>query len=75
VITLNDVKKFLQCRPQDNARWQHLKGATLGQALALIVIIALGQKGLSGANTLAYLACSSVMKKKHFLTLTTGQMK
>jgi hypothetical protein len=29
-------------------------------------------KGLPGINTLAYLASSSVMKKKGFITLTPG---
>jgi hypothetical protein len=33
----------------------HLKGASLGQAVALFANISLGYKGLLGINTLAYL--------------------
>jgi hypothetical protein len=42
------------------------------QAGVLIANIRLGWKGLTGTNTLAYFASSSLTKKKDFLMLITA---
>jgi len=41
-------------RPEAYPRVEHLKGASLGYALALPANIRLGWKGLPGTNALAY---------------------
>jgi hypothetical protein len=51
---------------------EHLKGASLGQALILTTNIRLGWKGLPGINTLAYLTGASVAKKQVFEILKPG---
>ena len=41
-------------RPRDYPRVEHLKGVSLGSALALVANIRLGWKGLPETNTIAY---------------------
>jgi hypothetical protein len=51
-----------------------MKGASLGQALALPANIRLGGKSLPGANTLAYFAQSLGTKKNVYNTDTKSPM-
>jgi hypothetical protein len=53
-------------------RVEHFLVSPLGYAPALLANIRLGQKGLSGTNTLAYLASSSMTEGKVFNTPTLG---
>jgi hypothetical protein len=51
---------------------KHLKGASLGLALALHTNIRLGWKGLLRTNTLAYYDHFQIMKKEKFYNIDTG---
>ncbi len=48
---------------------EHLKSASLGQALALPTNIRLGWKGSAGTNALAYHEKSELTAVKSFITL------
>ncbi len=62
---LSDLVLCSWVRPRAYPRVMHLKGASPGQALALLSIIRLGWTGLSGTSTLANLAhlCVTIVKK------------
>jgi hypothetical protein len=62
----------LWVRPEAYFRETHLKGASLGQAPALLTNIRLGWKGLPGTNTLAYYEHSQLTDVKRFITLDPG---
>jgi hypothetical protein len=58
-------------RPGAYPRVEHLKGASLGWAPALLANIRLGWKGFPGTNTLAYYEKSKLTAVKSFITLAT----
>jgi len=51
---------------------EHLKGASLGQALILTTNIRLGWKGLPGINTLDFCENSYIISVQSFITLGPG---
>ncbi len=51
---LERLSPCLQVRSRAYPRVEHLKGASLGPAMALPTTIRLGWKGLAGTNALAY---------------------
>jgi hypothetical protein len=53
-LSLAGLSRCLQVRPEAYPMAQHLKRASLGQALAILTNIRLGWKGLPERNTLAY---------------------
>jgi len=63
---------MLHVRPGAYTRMEHLKGASLGQALALPTNIRLGWKGFAGTNDLAYYEKLQLTAVKRFLTLAPG---
>jgi hypothetical protein len=52
---------------------EHLKDASLGQALALSTNISIGWKGLPGTNPIAYYKELQIMDIKRFITLGFGR--
>jgi hypothetical protein len=54
---------------------EHLSGAPLGQALALIESMTLGWEDLPGTNTLAYYEGSSIMDVASFIALAPGWLR
>jgi hypothetical protein len=61
----------LLATPGAYPRRQHLKGAPIGLALALLSNSKTYWKGFPRKNTLAYEASSSVMKEKKFYNIDT----
>ncbi len=62
---------MLASKTKSYNRVEHLKGASLGQALASPANIRLGYKGLAGTNALAYNEKSSLTAVKSFITLAS----
>ncbi len=54
LASLSNLVQCLRVRPGAYPRVENLKGASLGQALALTAKIRLSWKGLEGTNALAY---------------------
>jgi hypothetical protein len=62
----------LRARPEPT-QLEHLSDASfLGKLLVFPAIIRLDGKVIASKNTLAYLASSTVMREKCFITLTPG---
>jgi hypothetical protein len=62
----------LRARPEPT-QWEHLSDASfLGRLLVFPANVRLDWKVIASTNTLAYLASSTVMKGKCFITLTPG---
>jgi hypothetical protein len=53
-------------------RGDHLKGALVGKALALLTKFTLGWKGWTGANILTYFASLLEAERKNFITLLSS---
>ncbi len=60
----SSIVHCLRARPGAYPRVEHLKGASIGQVLALPTNIRLGYKGLPGTNTLAYYENLLITDKK-----------
>ncbi len=60
---------MLEGKARSLPKVEHLKGASLGQALALPTNIRLGWKGFAGTYALAYFEKSLLTTVKSFITL------
>jgi hypothetical protein len=74
LATFSSLVLYLQVRPGAYTRVEHLKGASLGKAPALLENIRLDYKSLPGANVLANYKKVVTYGRKKFYNIGTFQV-